>query len=346
MVERRRFLGSVLAAAATRAAAQDRPAPKTIAVRDTIPLTAFGKTGHKLPLLAFGGSAMVERWSPGYGLPALRFDERVAMVRHGYDLGIRYFDTARNYSESESIYSEALRDVRQNIYLATKVGVNADDKGLVEPSGVRRSIEDSLRTLQTDYVDCIQVHGPVFEYMGYDAAMRIYEELAKLRGEKLFRFIGVTGHTAFEPMYRLIDTKLFDQVLLAYGYFPKGMNTILSQSNLEWRELCLTRARELGMGIVAMKVMGSFLFGHNAPNIVPGFGEERYKALRRAALRWALREKKPDLLVVGVSVPSDIEENIETLRREQAFSRDDQKILADFSVRALGSKAVQAMKTT
>jgi aryl-alcohol dehydrogenase-like predicted oxidoreductase len=338
MVGRREFLGSMLAAAAAPA--------KTISLKDTIPSTPFGKTGHTLPLLAFGGSAMVERWSPGYGLPALGFDKRVAMVRHGYDLGIRYFDTSRNYSESESIYGEALCDVRQNIYLSSKVGVRADDKGFVEPGDVRRSIEESLRVLKTDYLDCIQLHGPVFEYLGYDAGMLIYEEIAKLRSEKLFRFVGVTGHTAFEPMYKLIDTKLFDQVLLAYGYFPKGMNTMLSQANLQWRELCMARARELGMGIVAMKVMGSFLFGHNAPNIVPGFGEERYRALRRAAMRWALREKKPDVLVVGVSRPSDVEENIETLRQDRTFTHDDQKILADFSVKALGSKAVQAMKTT
>jgi aryl-alcohol dehydrogenase-like predicted oxidoreductase len=343
VLKRRQFLGSVLAATAAQAAA---PPAKTIALRDTIPTVPFGKTGHRLPILAFGGSAMVGRWSPGYGLPARTFEQRVSMVRHGYEQGIRYFDTSRNYSESESIYADALKDVRQNIYLSTKVGVQAEDKGLVEPSGVRRSIEDSLRNLKTDYVDCIQLHGPVFEYLGYDAAMRIYEELAKLRSEKLFRFIGVTGHTAFEPMYRLIDTKLFDQVLLAYGYFPKGMNTMLSQANLEWRELCMARARELGMGVLAMKVMGSFLMGHNAANIVPGFGDERYKELRRAALRWALRDRKPDLLVVGVSLPSDVDENIETLGHAPAFTRDDQKILADFSLKALRNEQVKSMKVT
>lgn len=308
---------------------------KTITLSDKIPATPFGKTPHKLPVLGFGGSAMVGRWSPGYGLPARTFDQRVEMVRHGYELGIRYFDTSRNYSESESIYGAALHDVRENIYLSTKVGVKAEDNGFVAPSEVRRSVEDSLQNLKTSYVDCIQLHGPVYEYEGYDAGMRIYEQLDKLRGEKLFRYIGVTGHTAFEPMHRLIDTKLFDQVLLAYGYFPKGMNTILSQANLQWRELCLARARELGMGILAMKVMGSFLFGHNAPNIVPAFGDDRYKALRRAALRWALREKKIDILLVGNSLPSDIDENIETLRGDHTFTREDQKILADFSLKAL-----------
>lgn len=337
MLARRQFLSSVMAASAASAA----PTPAK-----PIPTTLFGKTGRELPILGFGGSAMVARWSPGYGLPPATFEQRVAMVRRGYELGIRYFDTSRNYSESESIYGAALADIRQNIYLSTKVGVNAEDHGLVEPAGVRRSLEDSLRILKTDHVDCIQVHGPVFEYQGYDAAMRIYEQLDKLRGEKLFRYIGVTGHTAFEIMHKLIDTKLFDQVLLAYGYFPKGMNTMLSPVNLQWRELCLTRARELGMGILAMKVMGSFLMGHNAPNIVPGFGDDRYPALRRAALRWALREKKPDILLVGNSLASDIEDNIETLRGDHSFTRADQEILAEFSVKALASQKVKEMKTT
>lgn len=326
-IPRREFLTAGLAAAALSAA-------------------PFGKTGRRLPVLAFGGSAMVERWLPVYGLKALPFEQRVAMVRHGYEKGIRYFDTSRNYYESEAIYGEALKDVRGNIFLSTKVGVKPDNKGLLEPPEVRASVEQSLQTLKTDYVDCIQLHGPVFEYMGYDRGMRIYEELVKVREQKLARFIGLTGHTAFEPMYRLIDTGLFDQVLLAYGYFPKGMDTMLSHASLQWRELCLARARELGMGILAMKVMGSFLFGHNAANVVPGFGEARYRALRQAALRWALRDGKAQLLVVGVSLARDIDENIETLAGDRTFRPADQKILAEFSATALQSKTVQSLKTT
>ena len=83
MLARREFLGSGWALTATLVAAQSPPPTKEITLGDTIPATPFGKTGHRLPLLAFGGSAMVERWSPGYGLKALSFDQRVAMVRHG-----------------------------------------------------------------------------------------------------------------------------------------------------------------------------------------------------------------------------------------------------------------------
>jgi aryl-alcohol dehydrogenase-like predicted oxidoreductase len=332
---RRQFLTSGLAAVAAAAAPQN-----------TLPVQAFGKTGRRLPLLACGGSAMVEKWAAGYGVTAPPFAQRVAMVRHAYDAGIRYFDTSRNYFESESIIGEALADVRENIYLASKVGVAAQSAGIIEPKQVRASVEESLRTLKTGYLDCLQIHGPAFEYLGYDRAIGIYEEVAKLRQEKLCRFIGVTGHTAFETMFRLIDTKLFDQVLLAYGYFPKGMDTILSHANLQWRELCLARARELGMGILAMKVLGSFIFGHNAKNLVPDFGEDRLRALRQAALRWALRGEQPPMLLVGISLPGDVDENIRTLAANRVFTAADQRLLAEFSAKALSHKAIQALKTT
>jgi predicted aldo/keto reductase-like oxidoreductase len=133
---------------------------------------------------------------------------------------------------------------------------------------------------------------------------------------------------------------------MAYGYFPKGMNTILSPASLQWRELCLARARELGMGILAMKVLGSFLLGHNAKNIVPDFGEERLRALRQAAMRWALQDDRPPMLLIGVSIPGDIDENIRTLSAKLAFTAQDRKLLAEFSVKAWQSKTIQALKTT
>jgi len=322
------------------------PATKEITLQNTIPARDFGKTGHRLPVLAFGGSAMVEKWASAYNVSLPSFGQRVEMARHAYHAGIRYFDTSCNYGESEAILGEALKDVRKNIYLATKVGVTRDDKAIIERQQVRESVEKSLEQLRTDYLDCVQIHGPVLEYAGYDRAMEIYEELAKLRQERLFRFIGVTGHTAFEPIYRLIDTRLFDQVFVAYGYFPKGMDTMLSHANLQWREMCLSKARELGMGILAMKVLSSFVLGHNAKNIVPEFDEAKLSKARQAAIRWALREDKPPVLVVGVSLPSDIDENVQTLQGNLAFTAQDQRLLAEFSVKALHSKTVTDLKIT
>lgn len=338
---RRSFLQAALAAPGTALAA-----PKTIKLRNTLPARTFGKTGYRLPVLACGGSALVEKWGKAYGVTAPSFAQRVEMVRNAYEQGIRYFDTSRNYQESEAIMGEALNDVRENVYLATKVGVDWEAQGIITRDRVRASVERSLKELKTTYVDCLQIHGPAFEYFGYDRAMEIYEELDRMRGEKLFRFVGVTGHTAFEPMYRLVDTRLFDTVFLAYGYFPKGMDTMLSHSNLQWREMVLKRARELNMGILAMKVLGSFVMGHNAKSLVPDFSEEGLRNVRAAALRWALRGEKAPVLVVGVSLPGDVEQNVETLRAPTEFTAADQKLLADFTSRAMASQTIRGLKVT
>lgn len=340
--DRRGFLAATVAAgiggAQTLAAAGESVATPSRG----LPMREFGKTGVRLPILGFGGSAMVEKWNAAYG-PQLPRDERVAMVRHAFQSGIRYFDTSPNYGESEAILGEALHDVRDQVYLATKVGVPPSDNAILEPSQVRASLEASLQRLRTDRVDCVQIHGPVFEYLGVERAKEIHEELVKLREEKLFRYLGVTGHNAFEAMYTLIDSGLADQALIGYGYFPKGMDTILSHANLAWRERCLSRARELGMGVVAMKVLGSFVFGHRAAEIVPGFTPEKLARLRRAAVRWVLQDERVTLLVIGVTRPADIDQNVETLRGDLTFREEDRTLLAEFSAAAFQSPIIRQM---
>ena len=109
--------------------------------------------------------------------------------------------------------------------------------------------------------------------------MKLHAELVKLRDQKMLRFIGLTTHVAFETVYKMIATGGFDQVLLAYGYFRKGMDTLLSNPNLEFRELCLAKAHELNMAIVAMKVMGAYILGHNAKNVVPDYDKKAFDKL-------------------------------------------------------------------
>ena len=62
------------------------------------------------------------------------------MVRYAFDKGVRYFDTARVYSESESIVGKGLKDVRKEAFIATKIAV-------FSPDAVRKSLETSLEEL-------------------------------------------------------------------------------------------------------------------------------------------------------------------------------------------------------
>jgi len=348
-MDRRHFLktgiqaGGVMAfaAAAGKASAADVAETKTAPGKDIsnpgkLPSRTFGRTGHELPIFGHGGSAMVAHEMKHYGLPLLPDEERIAMVRHGYDRGMRYFDTARIYGDSENIMGAALKDVRHDVFINSKVFVMSPDR-------VRLSVEKSLEALDTDYVDAMQIHGPVVERLGYEGCMPIYEELAKLREEGMIRFIGMSGHSRFEEMYKLIASNNFDTILIEMGYFRKGYNTRHSNENLEWRQVCLAKAAELNVAISAMKVFGASIFGHNSRNVVADFDEEARAKLPAAAIRYVLSDPRVHMLTIGISMPEDIDRNIEILMGDTTFTVEDRELLASFSLRAYDSPLVQDM---
>lgn len=313
------------------------PKDKQIATKaGALPERPFGKTGHTLPIFGHGGSAMFKGDIAYYGVPLLPLEERIKMVRHGYDNGIRYFDTARIYGESEEIMGKALGDVRDNVFLASKVLVMEVDR-------VRSSVERSLEALGTSYIDCMQIHGPVIERLGYDGCMPMYEELAKLRDEGMIRFIGITGHSRFDEMHKLIDSNHFDTLLIEYGYFHKGYNTRHTPESVALRAKCVDRAAELNMGIVAMKVFAAWVFNHNSKTLIPDFDEDKRTKLARAALRWVLNDNRVQVLNIGISMPSDIDTNIALLNGDTKLTEEDIQILEAFSQKAYLHPMVQEL---
>ena len=303
-----------------------------------IPMRKFGKTGVTLPILGMGGSAMVQVFIKAYGVDLLSMDERVAMVRHAYDSGIRYFDSARVYGESERIIGKGLKGVRDQCVITTKVAVS-------KPEQVRGSVETSLKEYDVDCIDLVQIHSPAIERVGFEGAMKLHAELLKLRDQKMCRFIGLTTHVAFETVYKMICTGGFDQVLMAYGYFRKGMDTLLSNPNLEYREMCLAKAADLNMAIVAMKVMGANILGHNSKNLVADYDKAALDRLPAAAIRWTLQDPRVSVLNIGVSLPGDIDKNVATLRGNQKFSNVDRQVLALFAEKAYDSAEIKKLKT-
>jgi aryl-alcohol dehydrogenase-like predicted oxidoreductase len=337
VLKRRTFLSSSLAAAGAGVLVSHAAARQDKEGTSSIPTRKFGKTGLTLPVLGMGGSAFVALWVKSYGAKLLGTEDRIAMVRKAYDCGIRYFDTARVYGESEMIFGRGLKEVRDQVFLASKVAV-------MDPAQVRQSVETSLKNLDTGYLDLIQVHSPVIEKLGFEGGMKVHAELLKLRDQKMVRYIGLTTHVAFETVCKMIDTGGFDQVLLANGYFNRGMDTLLSHRNLQWRELCLAKAADRGMAIVAMKVMGLNVLGHNAKNLVPDYDPSALARLPGAAIRWVLQDDRIAMLNIGVSLPEDIDRNLATLRGDLKFTNADRALLADYCQRAYEAEAVKKMQ--
>jgi predicted aldo/keto reductase-like oxidoreductase len=299
----------------------------------TLPIRTLGKTGLKMPLLGYGGAALPTRWRN-----PLSYEERVALVRYAFDRGIRYFDTAGNYMESQAILGEALKDRRREVCLVTKVETT-------KPEEVRKAVEKSLKELRTDYLDILLIHGtPGLEQMSVEQAMKIHAELVKLRDEKITRFIGFSAHGYFDKALALINSGGFEMCMLSYGFMPRGSSSVWTPRMTKLRDECLAKAHERGMGIVAMKVIGGGWLGRWSGYLVPGFDKQRIAQLPAAAIRYVLQDKRVDLLDIGMSFKEQVDANIKIVASGGACTAEDRALLSEFSAKLYETDTIKKMR--
>jgi predicted aldo/keto reductase-like oxidoreductase len=342
-IERREFLKcaaqtAVLGVIVTNLTEAAVPKDKQIKLTDKIPSRVFGKTGIELPMLGYGGAALPQKWGN-----TLSTEDRVKLVRHAYDAGIRYFDTAISYtySDSQAIIGKALKDVRDNVFITTKVDFwdisKPDGRFTKIPKGeATRQVEMNLKELQSDYIDAIMIHGtPGVEQMTVEQCMEVQAELVKARGKGLVRFVGFSAHHYFDKALALISTNEFDLCMLAYGYLPRGNTRLFSPRTIEQRNACLARAHELSMGIVAMKVLGAGMLG--------GFGRKDLENLPAAACRYVAQDERIHMLTIGMRTPTEINANVKTLAEDITCTTEEHALLAAVSSAVLNDKNVKKM---
>jgi len=274
----------------------------------------LGRTGLKVPVIGFGG-ARVGIGSPrefvlGNGGP--RWDEAVKIVRTAYEMGIRYFDTSRRYADSDEKIGYALKDVRDEVVIATK----CQTRGRKE---TERLLRHSFRNLQTDVLDIVQLHGFDREDWLQKALSRdgALAALKKARKEGSIRFIGITGHNPF-VLTRAIKTGEFDTVLAP-----------LNAVEREALEELIPTAKELNVGIVAMK---SFII---TPDQVYDFvrGPEELQRLygtgpgdqAERVLRYVLGHDI-SVVIVGFTSISEIQQALRVAENFHGLTEEEKKI--------------------
>ncbi len=331
----------VTAAAATvlsTNAVEGAPPDAKITLTDALPTRRLGKTKVELPMLGYGGAALPKKWGN-----TLSTEDRVKLVRHAYDSGIRYFDTAISYTygDSQAIIGKALKDVRDDVFITTKV----DFWDLSKPDGritkvdkheVARQVEKNLAEQQSDYLDAVLIHGtPGVEQMTVEQCMEVHAELVKARDKGQVRFVGFSAHHYFDKALALISTNEFDLCMLAYGYLPRGNSRLFSPRTTELRNACLAKAHELQMGIVAMKVLGAGMLG--------GFGKKELERLPGAAIRYVLQDDRVHMLTIGMRYPTEIDANMKAFAGSTTYSSQDRALLADVSAAVLNDENVRKM---
>src|SRR5450631_1717390 len=131
-------------------------------------------------------------------------EDTTRMVKIALDRGINFIDTADVYSlgESETLVGNALKGVRTEIVLATKVRLPMSDnfnRSGATRVNILREVDNSLRRLQTDYIDLYQVHG-------WDSNTPLEETLRTLNDlvrQGKVRYIGLSNYMAWQAAIAL-----------------------------------------------------------------------------------------------------------------------------------------------
>jgi predicted aldo/keto reductase-like oxidoreductase len=212
------------------------------------------------------------------------------------------------------VVGEVMKTRRGEVFLATKINKRRRDS-------VRKELEESLKKLQTDHVDLIQIHAvnafaDLEQALAPDGALAALEEA---RQEGLVRFIGITGHARPEVLAHALRQYPFDAVLCALG--------IIDHLVTAPHAFMLPLAREQSAGVIAMKV-----YGH---------GEVEQREL---ALRYSLGLPGVSLAILGMDSEKQIDENVALAARFQPLSEQEEIGLIE-AVRALIQKdAEQSQK--
>lgn len=263
----------------------------------------------------------------GYHLGTIKDDnEAVRLIHAAIDAGITFMDNAWEYHDgrSEELMGKAICDRREQVFLMTKVCTHGRDR-----REAMRQLEDSLRRLQTDYLDLWQVHELAFDNdpERHFAAGGVIEALDEARRQGKVRFVGFTGHK--DPAIHL--------QMLAYDYPFDTCQLPLNCFDATFRSFeqkVLPELARRGIAPIGMKSLGG------EANMV-----KQGAVTAEEALRYAL--SLPVATVVsGIDSPKVLRQNLKVVRDFAPMSEEEMQRLRDRCAAEAGDGRYELYKTT
>ncbi len=259
-----------------------------------IPRRVLGRTGLSCSMLGFGAA-----W-----LGLYKTDEpAIELGRRALDLGINFFDTARDYGVSEERLGKVLEGKRKNIVLMTKVLGRTRE-------AAEQELETSLRMLRTEYLDVWQIHSvrlqpeldAIFAPKGALEAAVAAQKAGKVR------FIGVTGHKNPEIILKALESYDFDTVQMPLN--------LVDPFYRSFEKTVLPELVKRKTGVLAMKSMAG------------GWMLQKGVARAREALPyvWSL---PIHVLISGVQTLEQLDENTKLAREFKPMSEKEKSALLE-----------------
>jgi len=291
---------------------------------------SFGTSDLKTSAIGFGG------WPMGRGqYGPIDEKEAIAAVHRAIDLGVTLFDTAAVYGwgVGEEMMGHALKGHRHDVVLVTKGGRRWEREANIRASDSSRQfleqgLEESLRRLQTDYVDLFLIHWPD-ENRPFEEPMDVF---ARWQREGKIRYGGVSNFSVpqmeeclrYFPIacdqvgYNLFDRRPEDEIIpfcqenglgfMAYGSLSYGLLTGTMTPDTDFGEDDWRRTRRaFGLPIFEGEhFLRNLTVVERLKEIASGHG----KTVAQLAIAWVLSNPALTVALAGIRKPAEIEENV------------------------------------
>jgi uncharacterized protein len=267
-----------------------------------IPLRPLGTTGVSVSMLCLGG----------FHISVPSEDEATRIIHTAIDQGITFMDNAWEYAdnESERRMGNALAQdgYREKVFLMTK---NCAHDRTAANSMVK--LEESLRRLQTDYLDLWQIHEVTFP----DDPDRIFapggaaEAMLRAKEEGKVRFIGFTGHKSPAIFRRMLAQGFpWDTLQMPVSVLDANFNSFQNE--------IMPIAQEQGIGVIGMKSLAA---GHI-------FDDPTIDITAEEAIRYALSQPIASLCT-GIDSMAILEQNLRIAREFIPMTAEEQSAAVD-----------------
>jgi aryl-alcohol dehydrogenase-like predicted oxidoreductase len=271
----------------------------TLAVSGVVPLGArrrsatdvvtLGRSGVKVTRLAFGTGSFSGQVQRDLGQ-----DGFTRLVRHAYDRGIRFFETAESYGEMHRMLGVALKGIPRDSYqimskVTTRNGVDPQQK-----------FDELRRLANTEYFDIMLLHWQHTATWPVDTA-RWQDGILEAQSRKIVVSHGASVH-GLPALRRVPGNNWLQVAMIRVNHTGKSMDAedyaTQGPGNVPEVVTHVQEVRKEGMGVIAMKLAGEGTFNR----------EDRQKAMR-----FAFQNAGVDCVTVGYKSPAEVDEAIDNL---------------------------------
>lgn len=298
----------------------------------------LGWTGYRVSVIGLGTVELGMQYGLGAEAPPSRA-EAIALLQHAVEKGITYIDTARSYGVAEEIIGESGIGTQPGVIIGTKCGAfyeqGEDPRGEDLRRRLAGEVDESLRALQRETLDLLQIHGPSAEVITRGELSGVLDGLTK---QGKIRYFGVAARGETAPL-AAVKSGAFQTIQVAVSILDQRM-----------RDRVLPEAFAAGLGVIARSVFlkgtlttrRQFLPKHlerlrERADAIADFVTPRGLTIEEAAVRFVLSVPEVTTLLVGTTSKDHLEAALDHAARGalpapimaelSAFRVDDEQLV-------------------